>query len=203
MSSPFAEHQIVNRVLTPELGSWLLKRPDPGANPDGYTNVLGCRITAADGLLTVTGDFYPTTFAYFGKGHPIACVRWMGSHDGVDSYVAEKARNGSGRDAVTEYDPELAREDLHEMLADDDADDPTEKRADALQAGIDAMVTYEGREGVHEIIQAVLDEDAGLGESVWSIGRRPAKHLVLAIQALNRLVALLDAEQASENRSNR
>jgi hypothetical protein len=176
MSSPFAEHQIVNRVLTPELGSWLLKRPDPGANPDGYTNVLGCRITAADGLLTVTGDFYPTTFAYFGKGHPIACVRWMGSHDGVDSYVAEKARNGSGRDAVTEYDPELAREDLHEMLADDDADDPTEKRADALQAGIDAMVTYEGREGVHEIIQAVLDEDAGLGESgTRNPGAQPAR----------------------------
>ncbi len=193
--SPFADHVIVNHALTPEIGSWLLKRPDPGANPDDFTNALWCRITAADGLLTVTGDFNPTTFAYFGKGTPLDCVRWMGSHEFVDSYVAEKAGNGSGRDGVTECDTELARENLRELMADHVGDEP---QVAAIQAGIDCIVFYEGREGVHEIIQAVLDEDPDLGESVWHIGRRPAKHLIFALQALNRLVALLDPEHPAE-----
>jgi hypothetical protein len=191
MTSPFAEHQIVNRVLTPELGSWLLKRPDPGANPDGYTNALGCRVTAADGLLTVTGDFYPVTFSHFGKGHPVACVRWMGSHDHVGSYVAEKARNGSGHDAVTEYSVDKAKADLHRISHDD-------VPMEALSAGLRCCPNEGGRDGVREIIGAVLDVDPDAGESVWGIGERPAKHLVFALQALNRLVALLDAEQASE-----
>jgi hypothetical protein len=69
-------------------------------------------------------------------------------------------------------------------------------RREPGHAGIDCIVFHDGREGVHEIIRAVLDEDPDLGESVWNIGQRPAKHLVFALQALNRLVALLDAEQA-------
>jgi hypothetical protein len=194
MTSPFAEHQIVNRVLTPELGSWLLKRPDPGANPDGYTNVLGCRVTAADGLLTVTGDFYPVTFSYFGNGHPIACVRWMGCHEDVDSYVAEKARNGSGRDAVTEYSVDKAKDDLR-ALGREAEERGAGTMLDALRAGLHLSTDYEGREGVHEVIRAVLRVDPDLGEDVYDIGKRPASHLVLALQAVNRLVALLDAEQ--------
>lgn len=128
-ASPFAKHEVVSRVEVPgEFGSWLLKRPEPGANPSGYTNAFACRITAADRVLTVVGDFEPAVFKY-GHEHPIACVRWMGSGKGVSEYVAEKAKTGIGHSRYRKQSTELAIQALNRLVELLDAEDAAKAAA--------------------------------------------------------------------------
>lgn len=193
----FSKHEIVSHTLTPDFGSWLLKRRH---SDGGWDYTFWTRITASEGLLTVTGDFYPTTFSY-GPKDPVSCVYWIGSFQAVDSYVAEKARRGSGD--ISEYSTEWAFEDLREMLreeqerlSEDDEDAETESNEiAAIEAGLDVLPSYNGILGCHEILLAVLEEykggdlDGFLGPRIP--GERLSSSVHLALQALNRLVELL------------
>lgn len=187
----FADHEIVDRVESERLCSWLMRSP--------AARGMWVRITAADGLLTVVGDFEPTIFAY-GPSDPIACVRWLGSHQGVDHYVREKAIIGSGRAAVLEHSEGAAREDIKRLLAEAERDDYGDEWKAALRAGLEAPVNFFGVLGVHEIRMAVIDE-CDLSGDAWellgNLGERVGQHVHFAIQALNRLVQLLDAEKAA------
>jgi hypothetical protein len=193
--SPFAKHKIVDRILTPTTGSWhLVGLDDDGAE----TNVFWARVTAANGLLTVTGDFYPTTFA-FGPTDPMACVRWMGSRDpshrGVDSYAFEKARIGTG-DGCCEYDVSLAKDQLRALRSEvyTDGDDDCREMIEALAAGIEVTTTRDGLAGVCQVIDAVQAVSYLVQEDLEGIGERPTSATTMAVQALNRLAELFDEE---------
>lgn len=192
--SPFADHVIVHEYVDGTFGTWQCKRPSPGANPDGFTNNYWFRVTADRGVLTVTGDFYPTTFT-LGPADPVSCVHWMGSRKPGDSYFSEKARNGSGPDAVTSYDTDAARDDLRLLLAHAQADGETQQWQDALQAGIDTYAE-DGRVGVHEICEAVMEAiewDGDMASALAGVGQRLASHVTLAAQALQHLTRLLES----------
>jgi hypothetical protein len=188
--SPFDRHAIVSDVSVEGFHSWLLKRRyDDG----GWTSTFWCRITAADGLLRVDGDFNPTVFAY-GPTDPERCVRWMGSHRQLDSYVMEKAANGTGGKRVVDYHTDLAFEDLRQVIADTEKQDPDDSFLAAMRVGLEVLCTHDGLIGVHEIVTAIYDE-AGcydILEAIGDIGQRPSAGVVFALQALNRLVGLLD-----------
>lgn len=214
MSAPFAHHEIVDRVETDTLGSWLMQRRHEDG---GLASDFWVRVTAANGVLSVVGDFAPTVFAH-GPRNPIACVRWMGDQGGVTSYASEKARTGmGGSDKIAEWDPDLARSQLRDMLADakdereQDAEDFGPERVEvvdyeitdmgepsrfeqALQAGLDLPDCYSGRTQVDQMIIAVIDVDSDAIEAVGNIGRKPAASLELAMQALSRLVELLECK---------
>jgi hypothetical protein len=203
--SPFTTHEIISRVDAPGFGSWLLmRRVAPGIlDSDQWV-----RITAAEGYLTLVGDFGPMVFAH-GPRDPLACVRWIGSKSPDDTYYpTQKAAIGmGGRERVSEYDVELAREELRRLLAEAQAerradveagyvdpkkDKPT-KHERALQAGLD-VDTYDGLPGITQIVEAVSALDGDALEAVADIGRRTRPEVRLAVHALNRLVELLDAE---------
>lgn len=202
-SNPFTEHEIVSRVVTPELGSWLLKRRHAEG---GHTSVFWARVTAAEGRLSVVGDFDPVVFAH-GPREPIACVQWIGERDWVDGYRAEKASIGTGHDRVYEYSTDAAIEDLRELQgrarknAEIDADEEyTAAFLAALQAGIDAPTDYSGLPGVVEIYQAVVDalDESGYSgdhEELYALGKRLRQCTTLAVQAAHRLATLLQAEE--------
>jgi hypothetical protein len=210
----FTDHAIRSRVEAEHFGSWLLMKVHPDG---GWSSEFWCRITAADGLLRVSGDFAPIVF----QGHlsltddPISRVAWMGSHEGLDHYVIEKARTGSGSDACTHYDVEQARDDLRELIEertceledearDEYGDDRSEWPGDwlncssipAMQDGVDATAEFSGREGVHEIVCAVWGSDHAIDSEHFAyIGESPSSDLRLAHAAVKRLHALLSAER--------
>jgi len=210
----FIDHVIRSRVEAEHFGSWLLMKVHPDG---GWSSEFWCRVTAADGLLRVSGDFAPIVF----QGHmsltddPISRVAWMGVHEGLDHYVIEKARTGSGSDACTHYDVEQARDDLRELIEEraceleDEArdaygDDRGEWPGDwlscstipAMQAGVDATAEFSGREGVHEIVCAVWGSDHAIdSEHFQNIGESPSSDLRLAHAAVKRLHAVLSAER--------
>ena len=150
---------------------------------------------------------------------PISRVAWMGSHEGLDHYVIEKARMGSGSDACTHYDVEQARDDLRELIEErtceleDEAreeygDDRSEWPDDALccssilamQEGVDATAEFSGREGVHEIVCAVWGSDHAIDSEHFAyIGESPSSDLRLAHAAVKRLHALLTVEAIAEH----
>jgi hypothetical protein len=204
--SPFTTHEIISRVDAPGFGSWLLAR----RYDDGHLRSdLWVRITAAEGYLTLVGDFGPMVFAH-GPRDPLACVRWIGCKSPDDTYYpTQKAAIGmGGREHVSEYDVAFAREELRKLLAEAQA----ERRADveagyvdpkkdkpsryerALQAGLDLTHTYDGLPGITQIVEAVIAVDHDALDMVSDIGRRTRPEVRLAVQALNRLVELLDAE---------
>jgi hypothetical protein len=201
--SPFTTHEIISRVDAPGFGSWLLAR----RYDDGHLRSdLWVRITAAEGYLTLVGDFGPMVFAH-GPRDPLACVRWIGCKSPDDTYYpTQKAAIGmGGREHVSKYDVEFAREELRQLLTEAQAErleelaehgggasKPT-KYERALQAGLD-VDTYDGLPGITQIIEAVSAVDGGALEAVADIGRRVRPEVRLAVQALNRLVELLDAE---------
>jgi hypothetical protein len=202
MTTPFSNHRIVSRVQAEGFESWLLKSYCEARN--GWKSEFWVRITSADRLLTVTGDFEPTVFAYGGSSDPVSNVYWIGRHKTVDSYVFEKACIGTRRESVTEYDTEAARNELENFIK--EANENAEKYPDeqeyyknlakAYQAGLDTYENYDGILGIHEIRKAVLEENPDLWEELGGLGERPSSAVYLALQALNRLVELLDAETA-------
>lgn len=84
----FAGAIIESATLTDELGSWLL-RPPGGS--------YWCRITAAQGFITVVGDIGPMVFARGPLG-PVECIAWIGSCLPTDTYYPhQKAEIGMRR----------------------------------------------------------------------------------------------------------
>lgn len=211
----FDRHEIRGCVEAPGFGSWLLMRRHEDG---GWTSTFWCRVTAADGLLCVSGDFHSITF----RGHlahdddPIDRVAWMGGCEGLDHYVIEKARAGSGRDACTWWSVDEARANLREMIAERNAqleaavredygDDPASWPDDelccstvaAMTEGLDASTSYDGRDGVREILNAIWCSEHMIEmEDVYEIGERPSSALTLAHLAVQKLHALLQEEQS-------
>jgi hypothetical protein len=207
--SPFTAHEIISRVDAPGFGSWvLMRRVAPGILDSDHW----VRVTAADGYLTLVGDLGPMVFAH-GPRDPLACVRWIGCKSPDDTYYpTQKAAIGmGGREHVSKYDVEFAREELRRLLAEAQAErraefedlDYVSRTADkpsryerALQAGLD-VDTYDGLPGITQIVDAVSAVDGDVLEAVADIGRRTRPEVRLAVQALNRLVELLDAEASA------
>jgi hypothetical protein len=196
-NSPFTNHEIVSCYESPdsEFGTWLLKQRHTDG---GWDCTFSCRVMAADGKLTVTGDFYPTVFAH-GPRDPRSLVGWIGSRPTVDSYVEEKACIGMGRWRVVEWSVKSALLDLRERIAelerDGDADDLAS--VEALRAGLDVDPSDAGQAGVQEIVAVIAThaQCPDILDVVGAIGARPAASVVLAWQALRRLVELLEPTQ--------
>lgn len=192
----FASHQIRQTVEADDFASWLLMRP---REDGGWDSAFWVRITAADGLLRVSGDFNPIVFAH-GPRDPRACVGWMGSHPFADSYVLEKARIGmGGDDAVYRWDSDDARRDAHELIGHevdyrDEDDEPTDLER-ALRAALESSDEYSGKWGCflfqREAYNALLKHNPDDNLDIASIGRRTSHALELAHAAVRRLHALL------------
>lgn len=185
--TPFDKHQIVEATLTETIGSWLIMRPG--------TRCFWARLTAADGLLTVTGDFHPTVFGY-GPLDPEACIRWMGRQSPDDDYYpVQKASIGMGSyDRVTVLDAEQARRDLEQMIADIDDVDGDESYRDALKAGLD--VPPDG--SVERIIDAIVSRGSVPAEDLMDVGRKTLHSVKMAVMASARLMSLLDNDRAHD-----
>ena len=107
-ASNFVAHEIVDRIETSTLRSYLLH-----AQRDGQlVNEFCCRVSVFNRRVSVVGDFNPIVFAY-GPVDLRELITWMGERQTVDSYVAEKAAIGSGGcDKISRWNVEQAREDL-------------------------------------------------------------------------------------------
>ncbi len=112
-ASNFSTHEIVDRVETPTLRSYLLQ----GCRDGRRVGEFWCRVNVFDRFVSVVGDFDPVVFAY-GPTDLRELIAWMGSHPTVDSYVAQKASMGSGgRDKISQWDVDKARSELREWIA--------------------------------------------------------------------------------------
>lgn len=192
----FEHHQIKSEVHGDGFSTWLLRQPD--------TINLWCRVTAADRLLRVSGDFDPVVFAY-GDYNPRSCVAWMGTHQIVDSYVLQKASIGTGRDAVLEACVERCRKDLRDIVEEarrfaPSDEEETQHARYAAQEALDSYNEYDGRAGVHELtvtFQDAYNDACGGGpyELPTRFGLKPARRLVLGHAAVRRLHLLLGEEK--------
>lgn len=193
--SEFRNHQIVSSIVTEAFGTWLLKQPYQDGR--GHSVTFWVRITAADGLLRVTGDFDPVVFAH-GPMKPIQCVRWMAGRNEPDSYRMEKASIGmGGRGRVSTWDTELARKDLLEARDFEVLEEPyNEGLVKAIDEALDLGVNYDGEYGCHEYVRMIMDsehlKDTDVLEVIGNCGRRPLPAVGLALRACNRLVELVD-----------
>lgn len=181
----FVEHRLHDEVLTPNMGSWLIKQPDRGE--------YWARIVAANRYVVVFGDFEPAAFAY-GSGDPRSLVNWIAHANG--SYLIQKACIGSGRHAVYEYDVDTAKQQIKDALvsrSSDDDDDPA--CVVALRAGDEFKLEEDGEYGCHLIMEAMREHDPHVYECFSNFGCRVRDHVHLAAAAVRRLNALLCARQ--------
>ena len=201
-----AQVEIVDRIETPTLGSYLLQ----GCRDGRRVGEFWCRVSVFDRHVSVVGDFDPIVFAY-GPTGPRELIAWMGSHPTVDSYVAEKAAIGSGgRDKISRWDVEQAREDLlmrvDELRVEAEAASDDETWYADRCAELDRLLEiayklpeYDDRLGcdllaqqVHEALECPCDEGW-----IEDLGRSLDVDVHLAHAAVARLHALLLAEEAS------
>lgn len=198
----FADHVIVSRVEADGFASWLIQRRRDGR----LERAFWCRVTAADGLLRVTGDFDPTVFAH-GPSDPTACLRWIGERDELDGYRAEKASIGAGgRDRISSWRTADARDDMRrardEMLEQDPGCEVAQSLARAIDEALESRDEYEGEVGCLALLRAAMESEHARGhsydlvEAVGHAGRRVSPSVHLAVRACARLVQLLDAERA-------
>jgi hypothetical protein len=185
----FSEHSIRSKIETDDFSTWLMQRGRPGQ----WSSTFWVRITAAEGMLRVSGDFTPVVFAY-GPRPPGDCLRWMAGRMEPDSYAMEKASIGTGRDSVYCWDEQLARQDMRDVGAEEEPDSPYAEAIDAALSGSDQ---YSGRFGCLDLIRTAVEAADELGatdihELIGDAGRRPAPHVGLALRACTRLVEILD-----------
>ncbi len=117
----FAEHQISIEHLGPHerWGHWLLqKRYSDGTGWD-WTCAVEI-VCLSDCSIHVGGDYSPTVFAH-GPQDAVTRIHWMGTHEDIDGYVAEKASIGMGGRGesdgiVSEYDAEVAIWHLNQQI---------------------------------------------------------------------------------------
>ena len=189
----FAEHQIVSEVEAPGFRSWLLQQRDR-RDSGQWSSTFWVRITAAERMLRISGDFDPVVFAY-GPNDPEQCVRWMADRQDGDSYAAEKASIGSGgRNRISCWDTTLARQDIQEARDREAEDDPDSPLVSAFDEALDGVTEYSGEYGCHELVRiAAESEEADLldiAEMIGDAGRRMAPCVWLSLRALRRLVHL-------------
>jgi len=195
MTGEFSKHEIKAEVSADGFRSWLMMRKCA----DGWSSTFWVRITAADGMLRVSGDFEPVIFAY-GPSDPVACLQWMAGKSEADAYAQEKAAIGSGgSDRVTRWSVEDARADLREMLAYEEKENPEGSCTQPLRAALECCVDYDGRRGCEELMEAAM-EAGGYSALEWvgNIGQRPAHCVGLALRACTRLAALLEESDDGE-----
>jgi hypothetical protein len=178
----FVNHVIKHHLSDDRLGTWLLRDP---SNFGGHV-----RITAADAILTVTGDWDPVVFGHYTDTRvPIDIVRWIGRCHADDRYYPiQKAVIGmGGRKHVYHWDRDAACRDLDAMRK-----DPEEAhRVTAIEAGIEALEEYGHRDGM---IDAMRDIDSDAFEWAGSIGTAINLNVLVAFAAVRRLHAILDAK---------
>jgi len=194
----FTDHRIKQHVSADGFGSWLLQRVHEDG---GWDRTFWVRITAADGLLRVTGDFNPIVFAH-GPLDPVTCVGWMGDRPVGSPYVSEKASIGSGgRDVISRWSTEDAAEDIREMIAGEawhrEEHDGEPSRSElALREGLELRPDYSDHFGCLLIHREIMDHDGDAWEYVGSIGRRTSHALELAHLAVRRLWSLISEESS-------
>lgn len=189
----FAKHEIREAGVR----SWLVAQRHPKG---GWDSAFAVEILALRfGAILVHGDVeYVIWSSCRDSSTPRAILGWMGDHDGVDSYVVQKARIGTGDALIQTYDPDALEEDLRDMIADverekGDGGDPIAlgRETDALNDALD-IYRDEARDAV---VQALYN--AGIdGERLAGMGMVTDARLFFAHAALRRLCALLPIDTA-------
>lgn len=207
-ASNFSTHEIVDRVETPTLRSYLLQ----GRRNGRRVGEFWCRVSVFDRFVSVVGDFDPIVFAY-GPTDLRALIAWMGSHPTVDGYVAQKAAMGSGgRDKISQWDVDQARVELRERIAElqRDADEVCEdegeqsseyiersREIERLRSVASRSPEYDGHLGCALLGVAVYEALSCPDDPEWigALGREIGSHVHLAHAAVARLHTLLSVEE--------
>jgi len=115
----FADHELRSETYWADGygAQWTIGRPG--------TNIFLAQIVSALGALVVHGDIDFVRFAYHGSATAYQRLSWMATRQEIDSYVAEKARIGSGRRSIETHDPDIVKARLLELAAQDDREAAT------------------------------------------------------------------------------
>ncbi len=186
----FAGHQITKRSD----GRWLLQQSHPDGAPD-WTMAAEVICLEANSIY-VGGDIDGAVFAY-GPRDFIQRIRWMGECNDLGYYVAQKARIGSPRhqSSVTEWNQDIAAQELQAWLADLKKEDPLvdqDDRFDSCQWERALSADHE-----HEFVSAAYDAfhgDFDIGEALCGMGKVLSPAVIYAHAALARLCLLLRRE---------
>lgn len=178
----YAEHQILERGP----GYWICGRsPGSGQYKFEVRSLLF-------GALYVGGDIDHMIFAqYTDSPDPERKLRWIGGHNDIGYYVAQKAAigMGDGKSVWTYHHPAVI-EAYREALEDPDL---TEEQTEALNTAIESTAAHEDRE---EVIRALYEGGAFHPHDIdTQAGKVPSPRLVYAWQAVKKVVELLDAEK--------
>lgn len=177
----YGEHQILERGP----GYWICGRPGSNQYKFEVRSLLF-------GALYVGGDIDHMIFAqYTDSSDPERKLRWIGEHNSLDYYVAQKASIGMGSDTyVWTYDSRAAIEEYREALQDPEL---TGDQIDALNAAIKSTAANEARE---EVIRALYESEAFHPHDIDpQAGKVTSVRLIYAWQAAKKVVELLDAER--------
>lgn len=194
----FKDHKIKRQ----DERSLLLERPD---DPN-----MWCTIAIDDyGQIVVFGDFGPMVFGTCAVPFTHR-IEWLGSHEEVDDYVLQKARNGmSGfASALTKVTWEDFESDARQALA-----DRLEQLGDHTTGPLRTALTWEAFEPriadggldrmewsvfpAQRALHSYLDDLGYQGNWAWisKTGQRPISAVGLAHAALRRAHLLLKADE--------
>jgi hypothetical protein len=157
-------------------------------------------------ILTVVGDFDPTSFAY-GSGSPRSLIDWIGMHAICDRYVLQKASIGTGHDGdVRSFDVGVW---FNSALEEAEIYHLSNETIDTSRpVDLDALIARGVPEWLVDMIEDVaisgneaerlrdMPSEAGEAEA-YRWGEVPSSRVVLAHAALRHLSALLVAEEAA------
>ena len=107
----FASHKMLRSWQDPKDGPfrWLIGR-------EGDSVYLADIICTFPNSIVVTGDIDLVQFSY-GPPNPVARILWMGAHNDIDYYVAQKASIGSGHHTAYCWDADVAKAHLDDLIA--------------------------------------------------------------------------------------
>jgi hypothetical protein len=173
----FAQH-----VITKESDRrWLLQRLYEDGRPD-WTYAAEI-IVLENASIFVGGDIDHVIFGH-GPADPLARLRWMGEHRDLGYYVAQKARIGTGKDLVDIWDEDVAREELRDYAAQNEAEDEYE---------LESAFSADNENDFYRRAMEAFGDGYDAHEAICGMGRVLAPRVIYAHAALARLCELLRA----------
>lgn len=199
----FENHQIRHQ----DHRSWVCMRPHKDGGWDG--NYWFEAVVLHGGTLLVNGDIDLMHFAYYGKfDSPEQVVRWMGGSRDLGYYVRQKAAIGmtlpsSCYDIIDTIKDDVWMDGALSYIKEDsgveiDTSKPVNLDALPCEEWLKDMIgdVAEGRSVREMILDSETYCEHAYEAGAYEWGTVPAPRLILAHEALRRLVTLLDVKHA-------
>jgi len=191
-AASFAAHEIRERGE----GWYLLQRREGEYwHSEFWTKVVVGAQTSRPSLMTVFGDYEPTTFGNY-SGPPSRIYHWMGRSNSLDYYVRQKASIGTDRDSAVSWDNGVALEGIADLIIqrrEELIDEDEDPRNDATLAELWELTNSLDNQGEFDAARWALGHVEQ--EDLFEVGVVTSNRVYIAHAALGRLCDLLDSEE--------